>query len=559
MRSLTTLLFTLIACTTTPLLAQGPWEPAPVPQGKYVPNQLILRFTGGYPGTDLKTDFEQAHGVSVSVRQINAAATDFLITVYEGIDQENCKRNSRAEAPLRCSMCDILGNPGGGGPMGQADGVWPNYIGSAGLTNDTNTSWQEISSTVMENGYAPFYKCPSTSPLPSHNDASGGLTTIAILDSGIHADTPGADFDDFFTYGQNRSIVEWVQIWDPMLPGDLPYDRIDPNGHGTAVGFLAAHEFINNQRQEDIKLLSFRVLGDDGTGNLADALRALDQAVINGADIINMSFGFQGLTCDGKEDPIFDPYLANALAQKVLVFCSAGNSGNDIGIHQQWPAAEAGHPGFYTIGATDCITGSIWDYSNYNNLRVDLLAPGTNIVVPYVNTNTPGDYIAADGTSFASPLAAAVAASYLHFTSFEGMLCLLESPGLLSESSHVRVGDLFDIVPSSCPITFPTPGPNDDPAPNPGNDVNGLLATNPGQTLINPFPNPFSSTLTITTSSADQQPAEIQLLSAGGGLISVTLTTAETLTLDVRELKAGVYYVRVLDAKGARLSKVVKQ
>ena len=111
--------------------------------------------------------------------------------------------------------------------------------------------------------------------------------------------------------------------------------------------------------------------------NAAEAAKAIYEAVNDGADIINLSFG--------GPDPsgTLARAINDAISQGVVVVAAAGNDG---GATPNFPAAL---PGVISVGALD----GMGNVAFYSNRGADVFAPGTA-------------YNGMQGTSFAAPYVA---------------------------------------------------------------------------------------------------------------------------------------------------------
>ena len=197
-------------------------------------------------------------------------------------------------------------------------------------------------------------------------------------------------------------------------------DPRDFNGHGThcagivsamnnnneAVASLAGgwHNGFSEIYGNGVKIMPLRVgwsavyvLFEVGLVSMDAAAEALYYAADNGANIASCSWGSENVT-----------YLTDAINYFVnnggLIFNAAGNDPTLP------PDYMAGLSEVITVAATDqndCKAS----FSNYGPW-VDISAPGVEIYSLYHDHYNPGtDYVAAmDGTSMATPLAAAVAA-----------------------------------------------------------------------------------------------------------------------------------------------------
>lgn len=168
----------------------------------------------------------------------------------------------------------------------------------------------------------------------------------------------------------------------------------------------------NYNRVPGASILACRV------ADLSDAYVAIDriiQAFVYLGDLrasgenlvaVNCSFGFYSPVNPHWGEDRGGPALDYLIAQDVLVVAAAMNFGDNNPIY--WPAQRAD---VLTVGATDS-TGTPADFSNYGSW-VDVAAPGVDMMMPAINPDDPSArswYVDADGTSFAAPVAAGIAA-----------------------------------------------------------------------------------------------------------------------------------------------------
>lgn len=579
MRSLATLFFTLIAFTSVTLLAQNTWQPVSVPDGDHVPDELIIRFPANDPlyvgnPTAIKDDILSDHGLLASVTQIDQAGQYYLIRFKKTAESSGpidsyCVKDSKY--PLPCSLCGVVSNPGGGGPMGRGDGLWLNYEGTSGLeTTYTQIEGYSASEIFGEQGFDPLAGEPTISSLtddseiedcyegytlPSSGVAQQTQLKVAILDSGISPQ----NYLNFFNYlqaNEPQSIIEFQPVDPEVLQINFSNSLTDENGHGTAIAFLLAHDFVNQLMADKIKLHSYKILDGTGRGTLASVLWSLDQAIINDMDIINLSFGFRegncvegALTAVGS---VFDGFFSRAQEENILIFTSAGNDGEDLVENPQWPADNR-FANVLTVGADHCLPGNKWEMSNYSSTLVDLMAPGYNIALPYIGTSIPGNYILDSGTSFATPLAASVAASYYAVGGYDVITCALANDLPFPEGEanpNSLFGSIFDFDATHCPIIIPDSEEN----PPVGNSGQRQFS---GSNYA--YPNPFNGQISIPISvEVNGSPARARILDSNGrAVIERTLTTT-TLTLNTAKLFPGIYYLEVIDASGSNIQRIIK-
>lgn len=207
--------------------------------------------------------------------------------------------------------------------------------------------------------------------------------TIALIDQGVQHDHP--DLAPNMAGDPGKDFVDRDSDPVPTDPTKEP--------HGTHVAGIAGARIGNERGVSGISnstLLSARVLNDAGWGSVSDIADAVEWAVDQGADIINLSLG------GGGRSQTMQNAVTYASSNDVLVVVAAGNRGEEKTT--------------YPAGYDECIGVSALDpdesfatYSNYSN-DIELAAPGTNIVSTW-----PDGYKSATGTSMAAPVVAGVA------------------------------------------------------------------------------------------------------------------------------------------------------
>lgn len=255
--------------------------------------------------------------------------------------------------------------------------------------------------------------------LADNDKAPGGSSdvVVAVIDTGVdytHLDLrnniwvnpleiPGNRIDD-----DGNGYVDDVYGWN--FVGD-DNDPMDDNGHGTHVAGIIAAE--NNDIGSvgiayDCKIMVLKAGNSSGYFNNADIAEAVMYAYMNGASVINMSFGGSQISL-AVEDA-----LAEAYSSCVLV-ASAGNDGacNQIGCPDckkpavSYPAALPYVVGVMSVNSLGMRSGfSNYDHYPHNSVEYDIYAVGENITSTW-----PGNkYATLSGTSMAAPTVSAIAA-----------------------------------------------------------------------------------------------------------------------------------------------------
>src|SRR3989338_5765281 len=199
---------------------------------------------------------------------------------------------------------------------------------------------------------------------------------------------------------------------------DFVNNDTDPNdvyGHGTHVAGTACAE-DNGLGVVGVApgcaLYSLRVLNDSGSGPWSATIAAMEWAVANGLQVVNLSLG-------SSQDPGSTVKAAfdNAEAEGLVIVAAGGNSGNPPGNGNNviYPAKYAS---VIAVAATDKNdTRPSWSSTGE---EIELAAPGVSVLSSWNDGDSPhntqpfildGDwYKEGSGTSMASPHVAGAAA-----------------------------------------------------------------------------------------------------------------------------------------------------
>ncbi|KOV89924.1 S8 family serine peptidase [Nocardia sp. NRRL S-836] len=222
---------------------------------------------------------------------------------------------------------------------------------------------------------------------------TGKDVTVAVLDTGVdetHPDLAGA-------------VVEAKNFSD----SDTTDDR---HGHGTHVASTITGDGRYRGIAPDAKVVSGKVLGDNGGGLESDIIAGMEWAASK-AKVVNMSLGSPWP--DEGTDPMSLALNRITRDTGALFVVAAGNSGGAIG--SPGAADEA-----LTVGAVNR-ADELADFSSRgprwtnNAIKPDITAPGVDIAAAKAKNGrigTPVDegHVALSGTSMATPHVAGAAA-----------------------------------------------------------------------------------------------------------------------------------------------------
>lgn len=210
-----------------------------------------------------------------------------------------------------------------------------------------------------------------------------GNVDIAIVDTGINNTHPDL----------SSKIVASVNCTASASCPNV--STSDPYGHGTHVAGIASA--VNNNSKGgagiswDGRLMSVKVLSDNGSGYYSWVANGIYWATDNGAEVINLSLG------GTSSSRTLRNAINYAWNNGVLVVAAAGNYG--------WSFRT--YPAYYSntiaVAATD-EDDDIASFSNYGSW-VDVAAPGVSILSAYED-----GYEEMSGTSMSAPFVTGLAA-----------------------------------------------------------------------------------------------------------------------------------------------------
>ena len=205
---------------------------------------------------------------------------------------------------------------------------------------------------------------------------------VAIIDSGVDLDHPDL----------KENIGSLGRDW---IDGDDVPD--DANGHGTHVAGIVAAVMNNSFGIAGIANITLhveRILDAKGEGSPLNAVKAIENAVLSGVQVITASWGSFG------SSQVLKDVIDWAFDQGVMMIAASGNQGQQ---REFYPAA---FPKVLAVGATDSADNRA-SFSNYGEW-IDVVAPGVNIKSTYPTEK--GNFTTLSGTSMAAPHVAGVAA-----------------------------------------------------------------------------------------------------------------------------------------------------
>ena len=234
---------------------------------------------------------------------------------------------------------------------------------------------------------------------------------IAILDSGVQIDHPDLK-DNIWTNKKEiagngidddkNGFIDDVNGWDFInnLPDPAPKfkDGFTEEGilHGTIIAGIAAASGNNAAGISGVtwkaQLMPLKVLDDKGEGGSSKVIKAIDYAVVNGANIINLSFVGFGYSKS------LDEAIKRAYDAGVMVAAAGGNElkqgeGNNLDASPMYPVCLDGSDGenrVIGVVAVDTLDQKA-PFSGFGGECIDIAAPGVSIFSTVVYS--PQNYI----------------------------------------------------------------------------------------------------------------------------------------------------------------------
>ena len=223
---------------------------------------------------------------------------------------------------------------------------------------------------------------------------------VAVIDSGVQ-------------YNHEELLSN---MWRHPESGVFGYDAYDNDedpmdniGHGTHCAGIIGAQGNNGVGFAgvawNVRLMAGRFLGPNG-GVVSDAIQVIQYARMNGAHVINASWGGGGYS-----KSLYNEILACG-ETGIPVVAAAGNDGFDSDSTPHYPSSYD-LPLLVSVASTTS-QDRLSSFSNYGRYSVDIAAPGSDIWSCTIGSNSQYRY--ESGTSMAAPyVTGALALAKAHF------------------------------------------------------------------------------------------------------------------------------------------------
>lgn len=220
---------------------------------------------------------------------------------------------------------------------------------------------------------------------------------VAVIDTGVD-------------YKHKNLAANMMAGYDFATNTNDPMDKtssMNP-GHGThCAGIIGATGVVEDGTiglSPEVTLMPLRFLTENGSGDLNNAIKAIDYAIEKGAKVISASWGAS--VPRSTAEPLIEA-IGRAEKAGVVFVVAAANDGKNNDKTEVYPT-NAGLSNTIAVSASNSSdTKPSW--SNYGRAKVHVAAPGDAIM-----STLPGDkYDNLSGTSMATPLVSGLVALVL--------------------------------------------------------------------------------------------------------------------------------------------------
>lgn len=363
-------------------------------------------------------------GISFVTDSLGAAAVPFelVIDFADGVTQadKDAIRQQLGAMQKETCVCDrielwvlpggVFFDPASGEPLGDPGEILEGTLGSNSSGNVDNIELNLLNYHELQN-------VPAVPNAPLIEELILGLSAapaaavkIAVLDTGVDLDHPklvkylfrnddglGNNLDD-----DANCYADDVIGWNFVDNNNNPSDD---HSHGSHVAGIIAQNIADCENCS-FQIIPYKTHNSYGVGTLfATSCATLQAGVMDGADVINASWGFYG----GGSD-ILKAAIDTVGDHGALVVAAAGNDSLNLIADQQHPAtfplSEIIGVGTFEVQTTGLGRA---EFSNYNPQFIDLFAEGIDIF----SSIPDNDIGVKTGTSMSTPAVAAAAALHI--------------------------------------------------------------------------------------------------------------------------------------------------
>lgn len=239
---------------------------------------------------------------------------------------------------------------------------------------------------------------------------------VAVIDTGVdwsHPDLAAniwTNPDEIAGNGQDddgNGQIDDIRGWDFLGEDNNPTDETSSQnpGHGThcsgIVGAVGNNSIGITGISQQVAIMPLRFIGPNGQGDLMGAIKAIDYAISERANVISASWGANVATAQAQ--PLIEA-VERASDAGITFVAAAANDGANNDTTNMYPANTPA-ANLIAVAASDPNDDKP-SWSNYGKAKVHLASPGLDIV----STLPKSSYNKLSGTSMATPLVAGLVA-----------------------------------------------------------------------------------------------------------------------------------------------------
>jgi len=407
----------------------------------------------------------------------------------------------------------------------------------------------------------PTEVCPEFTLFPP---VKSNVVKVAVLDTGIG-----------YTGTHNDPTFCNDALFSPYYGSYIGYDYVnndsdphDDHGHGSHIAGIIAQMATFNPNLE-LELMSFKTHNNQGLGIAFNVILAIDQAVLMGADIINMSFSYPATPQINKPDPL-QVAIEAAGEQGVLVIAAAGNVTSSITLVDTPLFYPAAYPcdNIISVTSVNC-DRQLSNFGAWSIPEVDIAMLGESIQGPHFIT---GNMVLKSGTSQAAAIVSGIAAQLasnmdvfhyapLKCSIMEGAEYTANLENLILTEGVANAQEAYDVLMNGCETVDNLVGGG-------GSHLvalPGAITSQVSGEILSVFPNPFQHGLALIYQA--QQIGEVTFTvsdARGSTLYSEKKMLDEPGNMEFswspgQSLAPGLYFTRIHSAGQTITKKVVKE
>ena len=362
----------------------------------------------------------------------------------------------------------------------------------------------------------------------SHSSNNEPNLTIAILDTGFGGSTYGVSPTNSWNYVNNSPSVQ------------------DNNGHGSHIFSIIESTFVDNTgfHPSNINWDIRKTHDADGVAELGNIILALEEAVTDGADIINMSTSFYDQE-NIEQQTMVENVIEIIEENNVLIVASAGNEGSELDINHEPNCFPSEFPTYnlLTVAAYDCDEDVLATYSNYGTTSIDIAAPGNNIL-GYEGKDF--NQVFKSGTSQATAIVTGVAASLginqMNFDYIEVKCAILSGVDVKNNladkvltKGFLNAEKALEYLTSGCTDIIDTP---------PSSNIFNRSSSNKVDESAEVYPNPSNSQITMLFEN-EQSMLNVEIVDIRGQVvIRKQFSDVKSVDIDISEISHGMYFIQ---------------